>query len=133
MGPGEPGSEEVRGRAGVGRVAARDVPQSRCPDPSSLGLWREVLPPTMPQQLHGAGEDSGETTAHESAKSIHPSSLASVGHGWEGASGQAPGDSELFAQDGGQCNSSCPRDQAKPKANISSQHLQAELETYFMP
>lgn len=58
-----------------------------------------------------------------------PARLPLVELGWEGGAGQAPGDSELFAREGGQGNSSCPRDQAKPKANISVQHLQEELET----
>lgn len=61
-----------------------------------------------------------------------PVRLPPAGHGWEEGLGQAPGDTELFAQERGQCNSSCPRHQAKPKANISLQHLQKELETYFL-
>lgn len=44
---------------------------------------------------------------------------------------QALGRTELFAWKVTWYNS-CHREQAKPKTNISIQHLQEELETYFL-
>ena len=132
-GPGEPGNEEVRGRSGAGEAAAWDY----APKPVPGSVLREAAEgaagphgaPAAPQHIERI---QGKLRHVKEQNPFVPARLPLAGHGWEGGSGQALGDTELFAQEGGRCNSSCPRDQAKPKANISIQHLQEELETYFL-
>lgn len=118
--------EKVRTAGAVGQQPG-DMPQSQCPDPSSKRLWRGMLP----QQLHGVCRGFRWNCSMWKCK-IYSTQVGCQWQGTDRKGNQALTGTELFAWEVVWCNSSCPRDQAKPKANISIQHLQEELEIYFL-
>lgn len=109
MGPGKPEKEKGWCRWGSSlRMCPKASAQIHPPRGCGVGM--------LPQQLHGVCRKFRGNCSKWKCK-IYSSQVGCQWQGTDRKGNQVLGGTELFAWEVTWCNSSCPRNQAKPKAN----------------